>query len=112
VTIERHISELDSLPRQNGELVFAEPWESRAFALAVALAARGAYEWEDFRARLIAEIGAWEREHAHDDRWSYYERWSAALERILLDQAVLTEHEIGARAEELLASIEREHDST
>ena len=30
-------------PRSNGELVFAEPWESRAFGVAVALARRGCH---------------------------------------------------------------------
>ena len=50
-------------PRANGELVFEEPWESRAFGLAVALHDAGVVDFEDFRARLIAEIGAWEAEH-------------------------------------------------
>ena len=43
-------------PRSNGELVFAEPWESRAFGLALALHDGGAFEWEDFRQQLIATI--------------------------------------------------------
>ena len=50
-------------PRSNGELVFEEPWESRAFGLAVALHDAGVVDFEAFRAQLIAEIGAWEAEH-------------------------------------------------
>ena len=49
-----------SPPRSNGELVFAEPWESRAFGLALALHDGGAFEWEDFRQELIATIAAWD----------------------------------------------------
>ena len=40
-------------PRSNGELVFEEPWESRAFGIAVALHDAGVLDFEMFRARLI-----------------------------------------------------------
>ena len=43
-------------PRSNGELVFAAPWESRAFGLAMALHDGGLFEWEDFRQQLIAAV--------------------------------------------------------
>lgn len=41
-------------PRSNGELVFAEPWESRAFGMAVTLYDAGVFTWPDFQAALIA----------------------------------------------------------
>jgi nitrile hydratase accessory protein len=63
-------------PRANGELVFAAPWESRAFGLAVTLAADGRFAWDDFRARLVARI-------AEAPAAPYYERWLAALEDVL-----------------------------
>ena len=47
-------------PRSNGELVFAEPWESRAFAMAVALNQADAFTWQRFQAALIARIARWE----------------------------------------------------
>ena len=46
-------------PRANGELVFAEPWESRAFAMAVALCEAGMFTWPQFQAALIARIASW-----------------------------------------------------
>src|SRR5262249_16430015 len=39
-------------PRDNGELVFAAPWESRAFGLALALNEAGLIDWEEFRQAL------------------------------------------------------------
>lgn len=75
-------------PRQNGELVFEEPWESRAFGLAVALHDSGVVDFERFRACLIEEIGAWEADNDGVDG-RYYERWLTALERALLDEGVL-----------------------
>ena len=43
-------------PRRNGELVFEAPWESRLFGLTMALHEAGAFSWDEFRSRLIAEI--------------------------------------------------------
>jgi nitrile hydratase accessory protein len=92
-------------PRANGELVFEEPWQSRAFGVAVALSERDDFEWERFRQELIAEIGAWE-----GDDWSYYERWLAALQRVLLADGLLDDAEIEARMAELEEHDEHEHD--
>ncbi|MCY3957090.1 MAG: nitrile hydratase subunit beta [Chloroflexi bacterium] len=51
-----------ALPRKNGELVFNEPWEGRAFGLAAALTENGVHDWSDFRDRLI-EVAAGRGEH-------------------------------------------------
>ena len=83
-----------SLPRSNGELVFAAPWEGRAFGIAVALNEGGAYEWSDFQSRLAEEIAA----APPDDEGSvYYERWLASLERLLLEQGMITREELENR---------------
>ena len=74
----------DTPPRGNGKLCFAHPWERNAFAIAVAMAGEGHFEWEEFRQELMAEIGVWEKGHALDDPdWDYYERWLAVLERLV-----------------------------
>jgi nitrile hydratase accessory protein len=79
-------------PRANGELVFEEPWESRAFGIAVALHGAGAVDFEDFRARLIDEIRSSEGEHDPTDAGHrYYECWLRALERTLLARGVVDE---------------------
>jgi nitrile hydratase accessory protein len=92
-----------ALPRQNGELVFNAPWESRAFGMAVALYEQGRYQrWDEFRERLIAEIAAWERHHReHEEPWNYYERWLAALERLLVEKGLLSQEEIELRTAEV-----------
>jgi nitrile hydratase accessory protein len=92
-----------ALPRQNGELVFNAPWESRAFGMAVALYELGRYQrWDDFRERLIAEIAAWERRQREQGApWTYYERWLAALERLLVEKGLLSQEEIELRTAEV-----------
>ena len=67
-------------PRRNGELVFAEPWESRVFGLTMTLHEAGAFSWEEFRARLIDEIG---RTEADPERHAYWRCWQRAFESVL-----------------------------
>lgn len=100
VTPDQRIGQMDgvaALPRANGELVFAAPWEGRAFGVAVVLHDQGAYPWDDFRDRLIAEIAA-----AGSDELpsGYYACWLASLEKLLIARGILTEAELDARTEE------------
>jgi len=90
-------------PRDNGELVFAQPWESRAFGMAVALHDSGAFAWEQFQAALIARIKAWEDDHAPGECYSYYSCWLGALEDVLAGDGTVFADEIVARARELAA---------
>ena len=92
-------AELDgpvSPPRDNGEIVFAAPWERRVFGLAVAACRSGVYDWEAFRQRLIVCIGA-------DEARPYWHSWAAALEHVLQQAEVLGPGEIDTRFDELSA---------
>ncbi len=86
-----------AVPRKNGELVFAAPWEGRIFSMAVALSDEQVYAWDDFRSRLVAEIAAAEE---HGDTSGYYERWLASFERLLLETGVITAEELDTRTAE------------
>jgi nitrile hydratase accessory protein len=88
-------------PRSNGELVFSEPWEGRAFGMAVSLHGAGAFTWPQFQAALAARIGAWESAAAHDQPWNYYQLWLAALEDLLVDLRAVSADEITGRAQAL-----------
>ena len=89
-----------ALPRKNGELVFEAPWEGRVFGIAVALSDQRRYDWEDFRNRLIDEVAMADRSGASS---TYYERWLAALERLLLARGFLSSEELDARTAECAA---------
>ncbi|MGH3512994.1 MAG: nitrile hydratase accessory protein [Pseudonocardiaceae bacterium] len=90
-------------PRSNGELVFGEPWESRAFGLAVTLYDAGAFEWALFQAALVAQIAACEREHSPGEAFSYYRCWLGALESVLVDTGMIGPNDIVERATALAA---------
>ena len=93
----------ESPPRNNGELKFDRDWEGLAFGIALALAKKGHYEWEDFRQELITSIAEWEAEHdcAHPS-WDYYQRWLIALERIAIESELIDEKELEQRTAELI----------
>jgi nitrile hydratase accessory protein len=88
-------------PRSNGELVFAEPWESRAFGMAVTLHEAGVFTWPRFQAALIARIAAWEAAPAGSQCWNYYQHWLGALEDVLARDGTVGAAEVTARARTL-----------
>jgi hypothetical protein len=61
---------------------FAEPWEARAFALAVLTCERLDLPWDVFRDQLKAAVAA------EPDR-PYYESWTAALGHLVAEHAEL-----------------------
>ena len=86
-------------------VTFAEPWEARAFALALDLAARGSFAWEEFRQRLIAEIARSDAEiMAGRAPLSYYECWLAALEASIRAKGHASLVEIDERAASIAAN--------
>jgi nitrile hydratase accessory protein len=89
---------VDGLPRTNGELVFGQPWESRAFGLAAALADQGVFSWKDFQSGLIAEVAAYD---ADSGEYVYYERWLGALEALLAERGIVAPADIDDRADVL-----------
>ena len=86
-----------ALPRKNGELVFDEAWEGRVFGMATAMHNARLFEWDEFRDRLIEEIGAADRQGIESD---YYERWIDAFERLLVEKGMLSREELTARLAE------------
>ena len=88
----------ESLPRDNGELVFEAPWQARALAIAVALVEKLGLPWDAFRHRLMDEI-------AKDPQRPYYESWSAALESMIVDLNLTTTAALDAAAPTERASL-------
>lgn len=86
-----------ALPRQSGELLFHDPWEGEAFAMAVALCERGSYPWSAFQSHLITEIAAADQQPS-ETRPTYYESWLAALEALLIELEMLKKEAINTRA--------------
>lgn len=86
------------------EINFAEPWEARAFAIAIALSESGRFAWEEFRQRLIAEIAQADSAAAGAPRVDYYECWLRALEAVLGAKGIAETAEIDRHADRIHAN--------
>jgi nitrile hydratase accessory protein len=84
------------IPRDAEGLVFREPWEAQAFAMAVALHARGLFTWPEWAATLGDEIKRAQAAGDPDTGETYYRHWLNALERIVAAKGV-ADSEILAR---------------
>ena len=107
---DRQIATMEAqiaLPRENGELVFQAPWEARAFGLAVALNQQDLYEWREFSAGLAATIAAADQ---NNDPSSYYTRWIASLEELVIARGLLSREQLDAKTAEYAANIDDEHE--
>ncbi|SRR5581483_1099002 len=86
--------------------VFSAPWEARAFAIALGLSAAGLFTWDEFRARLIAEVGASDRIRERDgtsDQGEYYQHFVRALEAVVTEKKIASGAELAAKIAELAA---------
>lgn len=91
-------------PRSNGELVFAEPWESRVFGVTLSLHQAGYFEWPAFQTELIAAVGRWEAVHPPaPGAFRYYECWFEALQALLEGLGIVGLEELQTRVLEFEA---------
>lgn len=84
------------------QAVFSEPWEARAFAVAVALCETGHFQWAEFQQSLIDEIGATEKTgRTTSGGADYYRHWLGALTRLLNAKGIIAGAELEARIAEV-----------
>jgi len=74
---------LPGQPLQDGEPVFAEPWQAQAFAMAVSLHQRGLFTWTEWAATLAHQIASAQTAGDADLGDTYYTHWLAALETLV-----------------------------
>ena len=90
---------LPALPRDDIGPVFRAPWEAQAFAMTLELHRRGLFTWTEWAAALAAEIARANALAPDDDGSRYYERWLAALERLVAGKQLVGEAELAAHVD-------------
>jgi nitrile hydratase accessory protein len=81
---------IPDIPRDQDGPVFREPWEAQAFAMAVALHARGVFTWIEWAAALAAQIKRAQAAGDADTGETYYRHWLATLEHLVAEKGVAT----------------------
>ena len=68
--------------------VFAEPWQARAFALAIKLSEHGHFTQTEWTTALAHELKSVAAHDKPDDGSHYYEHWLAALETLAIKKGL------------------------
>jgi len=79
-----------SLPRSltdEGEPVFAEPWQAQAFAMTVSLFEQGVFSWSDWTATFSSKRAERAAAGATLESTLYYQDWLTALETLVSERA-------------------------
>lgn len=74
---------LPGFPTDADDLVFGEPWQAHAFALAVTLHQRGLFTWPEWTQALAQQIAQAQAQGDADLGGTYYQHWLAALEGLV-----------------------------
>ena len=87
---EHATAAVPGIPRDADGPVFREPWEAQAFAMALALHARGLFTWSEWASALAEEIKRAQESGDRDTGETYYRHWLATLEKLIAAKGVTT----------------------
>jgi nitrile hydratase accessory protein len=88
-TIDAALAGRAPLPRDNGELVFEEPWQARALGMGVVALERTGTPWAEFRRYLVAAIERHPGGPGDSPATAYYSAWIEALEGLLAERGLI-----------------------
>jgi len=83
------IDELPALPRDKDGPVFNQPWEAKAFAIAIRLSEAGLFTWPEWVRIFSREIKAAQERGDPDLGDTYYQQWLSTLESICAAKGIV-----------------------
>ena len=94
------MKQLPALPVDGEGPVFREPWEAKAFAMAVRLAEAGLFTWAEWTEALSNEIAVARQAGDPDLGDTYYMYWMRALEALVARKSGIGTSDIEQQTEE------------
>lgn len=94
-----HLEQLPQLPRDTDGPVFAEPWQAKAFAMAIKLHEQGLFSWNEWASALSDEIKTAQAQGDPDLGNTYYEHWLRALERLVTEKGAANQTSLDTQKE-------------
>ena len=91
---DESMPQFSGLPRDGRGPVFKEPWEAKAFALALRLHERGLFTWPEWADALAREISAAPARGDADLGDTYYQHWLRALETLVARKGAASADEL------------------
>lgn len=82
---------------QSDEPAFAEPWQARAFALAILSSRQGCFTWSEWTRALSRELQRASDAAASAAQPGYYDCWLSALQSLLVGKGAVAQSELHER---------------
>jgi nitrile hydratase accessory protein len=101
------MADVPGMPRDAGGAVFREPWEAKAFAVAVRLHERGLFTWSEWAQTLASHIEHARAAGGEDSAAGYYVHWLQALETLVAAKGAASREELAAHADAWREAAER-----
>lgn len=76
---------------------FAEPWQARAFAIAVLASRQGCFTWSEWTHALSRELQRASADQPPAATPGYFDCWLSALQSLLLGKGALEQGELSER---------------
>lgn len=96
-----NLGAVPGLPKDEEGVVFAAPWEAKAFALVVHLYQQGRFEWQEWVDALSGEVAADRERTPHRP---YYELWLSAAEKLIDGKGLVPATSLATARDALLAA--------
>lgn len=84
------LAAVPGIPCAGEALVFEEPWQAQAFAMALSLQQKGVFSWAEWAETLGDEINKARAAGDPDDGSTYYRHWLSTLERLVAQKRIAT----------------------
>jgi len=85
------------MPAEQSDVAFAEPWQARAFALAVLASRQGCFTWSEWTHALGRELRLASDPDPKTAGASYFNCWLLALQSLLLAKGAVGKAELHER---------------
>lgn len=79
------------------DAAFAEPWQARAFAMAVLASRQGCFSWSEWTQALGRELQRASNVEPRVTGDCYFDCWLSALQSLLLDKGAIGQGELSER---------------
>lgn len=76
---------------------FAEPWQARAFAIAILASRQGCFTWSEWTYALSRELRRASDDDARTAHVSYFDCWLAALQSLLVGKGAVNQRQLHDR---------------
>lgn len=85
------------MPAEQSDVVFAEPWQARAFAMAVVASRQGCFTWSEWTHALGRELRLASNPDPKTAGAIYFDCWLSALQSLLLAKGAVGQAELHER---------------